>query len=709
MVDEAQFENIFEELKKIQQLEESDVQLRVMYGNQKDEINQVKSELGLDEGETVTDKKNVIGGQDAPSRLTSNERNRYKNIGRAFVEGASQSFKNIQKAIKFKENMSTIKNKFFSGIDKIKTGIKNAVGSGDFWKKLLKIIGLLSIIVYLYKEKFSKKFPDLSESVGELFGGLKRYFGGLVSNIYDFVVQGISRSFESILNKAFLYIPSIIDTFFGYTLPTAITNLYLEVLSIYGSDSAQEELNKRLEDSTKRNTEVVTGMVDVAERYVENQNKVQFSDDFSEAYYEILDLKAKLGQSEGEIGAYDKFKTLSENAGIFAFESVVDNKKIGAVIAQSARETLGIQRIHDLDLAHMMRQNNFNMNVFASEIKQFLEDEKLTRGEVIEAIRSSVSDEIFSDTIEEYIENLKADKNYLDQSVEDTDILGAKTAFQNFIKTYDSMREQYNNAAKKSRVLQDQYDQEILEKRNKFKPVIIEIDSTNVGNVIKDALVGKFGSVIESISNFIKGDSLKIAITKGLESIGNFYSQYFNSSIQILNNALSTGSDALEEIINRTNAIDSQTRQQSEESSTTTNNQSENNEVKLPTSNHLNNNVIVNINLNSGESSIISSLIGQLNNSDNKTSEEIQKSNEHLGEILKLVKGVNQITGVTEQFVEEKCGELKKTIEALKTSTTEVVKQTNNRIGSLGNTVNELVNSSMPYITSQIQQVSGFA
>ena len=54
------------------------------------------------------------------------------------------------------------------------------------------------------------------------------------------------------------------------------------------------------------------------------------------------------------------------------------------------------------------------MNVFASEIKQFLEDEKLTRGEVIEAIRSSVSDEIFSDTIEEYIENLKADKNYLD-------------------------------------------------------------------------------------------------------------------------------------------------------------------------------------------------------------------------------------------------------------------------------------------------------
>ena len=84
--------------------------------------------------------------------------------------------------------MSTIKNKFFSGIDKIKTGIKNAVGSGDFWKKLLKIIGLLSIIVYLYKEKFSKKFPDLSESVGELFGGLKRYFGGLVSNIYDFVV-----------------------------------------------------------------------------------------------------------------------------------------------------------------------------------------------------------------------------------------------------------------------------------------------------------------------------------------------------------------------------------------------------------------------------------------------------------------------------------------------------------------------------------------
>jgi hypothetical protein len=87
MVDEAQFENIFTELKKIQQLEESDVQLRVMYGNQKDEINKVKSELGLDDNESDI-KKNVVGGEDAPSRLTSNERNRYKNIGKAFVEGA---------------------------------------------------------------------------------------------------------------------------------------------------------------------------------------------------------------------------------------------------------------------------------------------------------------------------------------------------------------------------------------------------------------------------------------------------------------------------------------------------------------------------------------------------------------------------------------------------------------------------------------------
>lgn len=707
MVDEAQFENIFEELKKIQQLEESDVQLRVMYGNQKDEINQVKSELGLDEGETVTNKKNVIGGQDAPSRLTSNERNRYKNIGRAFVEGASQSFKNIQKAIKFKENMSTIKNKFFSGIDKIKTGIKNAVGSGDFWKKLLKIIGLLGIIVYLYKEKFSKKFPELSEQVGELFGGLKKYFGGLVSNIYDFVVQGISRSFESILNKAFLYIPSIIDTFFGYTLPTAITNLYLEILSLYGSESAQEELSKRFEEQEANNTQIVEDAANVAEnhlRIVQNQEGQEY-----ERYNKLKNILSNTNiiNLEGEIDKSEDYKTLSQNAGILAFESQIDNKSISYPIINYLRETLQDQQ---LDLIDMMKRNVLDMNVFASDIERFSKDNNLTKGEVITAIQNSITDSTFAWHIQNQVDELIKKGKNLEESVQDINGLAVNSAFSNFVDTFQKLRQDYSTASKNSRKLQDEYELELAERKNRFKPVIVEIDSKSVGGVITDAFVNQFGDVINSISNFIKGDSLKTAITNGLLSLGQFYEKFFNVSVDILNDALSIGSQALNQIITKTNDLDKQQREGGEKNAISEKVSGQEEKVEQnQTINYGNNNVIVNVSVSGSKNDVVATLIGQLNQKDFNISNEISKSNEHLSEMLKLVQGVNRVRGVTENFVNEKCEELQKNIDKLKSDTGEAVKQTNNRIGSLGNTVNELVNSSMPYITSQIQQVSGFA
>lgn len=704
MVDEAQFENIFTELKKIQQLEESDVQLRVMYGNQKDEINKVKSELGLDDNESDI-KKNVVGGEDAPSRLTSNERNRYKNIGKAFVEGAGQQFKNIQKAIKFKENMSTIKHKFFGGIDKIKTGIKNAVGSGDFWKKLLKIIGLLGIIVYLYKEKISRRFPDLSKSVSELFGGLKDYFGGLVSNIYDFVAEGIYRSFEAILDNAFLYIPSIIDTFFGYTLPTAITNLYLEILSLYGSDSAQEELNKRFEESSKENSGVISNLADVAEgavsqgRYEEDENETQF-------YQRIKNLAANLSYLEGEVGGQSKYETLSENSGILAFEENVDEKPIQNSIIKYVQNLLNDRGI---DIGDMMKRNYINMNTFAFEIKRFSEDNNLTNQEVIYALQRSVTHDRFLEEINEDIAKILENGIDLNASVVDTNELQAKTAFSNFVKTYDKLREDYKTKAEKSRDLQDKYDQELMERRNKFKNVSIEIDSKNVGNIIKDALISRFGNVVDSISNFIKGDTLKVAITEGLLELGNFYSKFFNESIEILKTALGGGLISLEQITNKANAVEKQLRESGEVAGTTTHKESDTGGVESITNNHLNNNVIVNVKLNSSENSMISSLIGQLNDKEVSSLGEIQTSNGHLEQILQHLKSVIQITGVTESYVQTECNKLKTEIQTLMKVTNEVDKETNNRISSLGNTVHELFNSTMPYISTPIQQVTGFA
>ena len=95
-----------------------------------------------------------------------------------------------------------------------------------------------------------------------------------------------------------------------------------------------------------------------------------------------------------------------------------------------------------------------------------------------------------------------------------------------------------------------------MERRNKFKPVSIEIDSKNVGNIIKDALISRFGNVVDSISNFIKGDTLKVAIADGLLELGKFYSKFFNESIEILKTALGGGLISLEQITNKANTIE---------------------------------------------------------------------------------------------------------------------------------------------------------
>ena len=164
MIEDEKFQSIFDELQKIQKIEEQNDNIRSEIKQQSQTIDEIKSETGIEEND-----KNVIGKGKVPSNLSQNERTRYRNIGQAFIDGAGQTFKRIQNAVKFKENMSTVKEKFFNGLDKIKTGIKNTLGNGDFWKSLMKIIGLLGIIVYLFKDKISSKFPNLSLSLRDIF------------------------------------------------------------------------------------------------------------------------------------------------------------------------------------------------------------------------------------------------------------------------------------------------------------------------------------------------------------------------------------------------------------------------------------------------------------------------------------------------------------------------------------------------------------
>lgn len=690
MVEEAQFESIFTELQKIQKLEQANVQLRDMVDEQKGNLDEVKTKLGLDESD---DKSNVVGGDDAPSRLTSNERSRYKNIGKAFIDGAGQAFKKIQKAIKFKENMSTIKEKFFGGIDKIKTGVKNAFGTGKFWKNLMKIVGLLSVIIYLYREKISKNFPNLTQGVRDLFGGLKDFFGGLVVNIFDFVSTGIAQSFNKLFSNALIYIPKIIDTFFGYTLPTAITNLYLEVLSLYGSESAQQHLDKRMDENIEK-------VVDNVESSV-SDNLNGIDSDFNKDFLRIQKLMGE-HPHDGivKVGEQEEFQELSENAGVVALlQQQGENYDI---IIQSIQKKLNDNQF---DIGEMMKRNQIDMTVFASLIKKFSEDNKLTKGEVLTAVQNSITDTIFADSFKESFENLLSDNKIdLNQEINAKE----KNAFSSFIETYTKNKNDYAKAAEKSRQLQDKYEIELENQKKKFQPVVIEITSDNVGKIISDVFLKETSEVITSISNFLKGDVLKNSIIEGFKKLGDFYNKFFDKSIILLNNALISGSTALQQIIDKGEkikqaqlegtSIEGQEQQMQQMQQTTTN-----------TINYGSDNVIVNVNLSNVGNDVVGTLIGQLNDKDIEVVTEIEKSNEHLKSLLTLVKNINSITGVSEQQFDNKCIELEQKINKLKQDTGEITLQTTQQITDIRNVLYDMSNSNGPVGNNITLQVTGFA
>lgn len=690
MVEEAQFESIFTELQKIQKLEQADVQLRDIVKQQNDNLEEVKTKLGLDEDD---DKSNVVGGDDAPSRLTSNERSRYKNIGKAFIEGAGQAFKKIQKAIKFKENMSTIKEKFFGGIDKIKSSVKNAFGTGRFWKNLMKIVGLLSVIIYLYREKISKNFPNLTQGVRDLFGGLKDFFGGLVVNIFEFVSTGITQSFNKLFSNALIYIPKIIDTFFGYTLPTAITNLYLEVLSLYGSESAQQQLDKR-----------INGSIESVVQNVENNIPEVPYDDYDRDFLRVQKLFAEHPYEEGvgAVGKQDEYQELSDNAGIMAFleqnnATLNNNYKI---ITETIKQNLNN---YSFDIGEMMKRNQIDMSVFASQIKKFNEDKKLTKGELLSAVQNSITDTIFANTFKESFDEVLEDsakKKALDETITDQE----KSAFAAFIDAYTKNKINYSKAAEKSRELQNKYELELENQKKKFEPIVIEITSKNVGDIISDSLLKETSEVITSITNFIKGDTLKNAIKDGFIKLGDFYNNFFNKSIDLLNNALTIGSTALQQIIDKQENIRLNIQQTDAKELEQNPQQTTSNNISYG-----NNNVIVNVSLGNGNDNVVATLIGQLNEKDITVADEIQTSNQQLEKLLGLVKGINSITGVTEKQVNDKCDELNQKIEALKKSTSTITTQTIQQITNMGNVLYDALNTNTPFINNVTLQVTGLS
>lgn len=369
-------DNIVEELQKIQRLQSTTDRLYNRVDGIQDTIDDIKQTTGIQQDQK---QKNIIK-DDISATLSNNERKRYQNIGKEFVQGAGKQFSRIKKAISFKEKMQTKKDWLKQKIQIVKQNTKKALKSGSFWKKFLAVIAILGVVGFLFRDKIAKLLPDLSSGFqsgkDRIIEGIKNGISALVSNFKD--VSG--KSFDSVFTYAAQdLLPKMITPFFERTLPDAIVASVLAIMSTF-SESAGDQLENFLGEGVEDHAHD-TG--ERAQKQVENRRKAE---------QERQQLNSSITFANKTL---EELAVMQNNWGHTFLQSYSDAFDSGplsdlTVTIGGEQKTLG-----DLD-----DENNFNKNKFLLELQKAAEDNKVTNNQVINAIRASIIDQSNKNTIQ---------------------------------------------------------------------------------------------------------------------------------------------------------------------------------------------------------------------------------------------------------------------------------------------------------------------
>lgn len=223
--DDTGFSQIMQELQEIKRKAAVDAAILAQL-QEKQEKREVKQQK---EQKQESKEQNVV--KKLPTVLTTNERKRYAEIGKRFLIGAQQQFQQVKKGLKMKQMMKTTKDFFLKGFDRIKEE-KAKSKKKSFWKILLGSLVVIGLAAYLFRDKIAKMMPDLAGQSGGLFKRITSYLGTMLKGCWEFVTKSIGGSIVCIFQRVFTQsIPKIIQIFFFETLPEAIFNTYLAIMS----------------------------------------------------------------------------------------------------------------------------------------------------------------------------------------------------------------------------------------------------------------------------------------------------------------------------------------------------------------------------------------------------------------------------------------------------------------------------------------------
>lgn len=474
---------IEDELDRIQRLEKLNEQVSVKVESNSDQIQNIQDKVGDEKND------NVIGANQLPSTLSSNERKRFENIGKNFIQGASNEFKSIKNAVEFSEKMSTKKNDFGEKIKKLENDVKVESKKGSFLKTLFKIMGVVGLVALLFKDKLSKYVPDFTKSTSDIFSTIKKFLGNFVYEISNIVIGDISSSLNSslihLVNQQF---PIMLNIFFNQTLPNILLRSYLTALASIPGSNAEDRL-KELDDKSKNNGSESKGLTfipqapDVTYQYIQ----------------ETTVTRNEKGDITRDVATERDLRNALKNSLTLQLEQQKDFKKL---LNEQLTKIFG-----DKASIEALRDNPaFDMEKFLEEIVASVTD-GITKDELIAAYKVGGGNT-----------NLVGDESVVIKMDAVKQIQDAAQAFSTSIVTrIDTLK-----------------NKEIESSRG-----TIEVE---VSEDVANTFVTKFKPLLEAITNFFTSSDISDRLTKQwnrtITKFKDFYETQFTNTLGQINEAL---------------------------------------------------------------------------------------------------------------------------------------------------------------------------
>lgn len=609
-VNPEMFDTLLDELAKVDKLSAKVNSVSKSQEQLTSDVEEMKEFVGYEDDSQL---KNVIDKKKLPARLTNNERIRYENIGKQFMLGAGKEFDRIRNKIKFGEMMSTTKDKFVKGFEKIKNKFTSTKKGSGLWSKIFKIIALLGILGYIFKDKIAKLLPNTTQFFSNLIDKVQDATGKMLIGLWDFIKGHLSGSFSGILKHlANVVIPNSVGTFFGKTLPDALLETWLAVMSTFSS-SAGEQLSKMTGQDVANFADETTQMAEQQIKQIEKASAEANANNFQEQIKELMYTNYLLEQSEKQQSVY----------------GMVDDSMIQKMIRKSgelAIETASYKTYGKLIQATKLFFNDKNKNLQdlinggqfdATRFVHLYNDFKKTEDSHVSFVKS----------FNEALGNRALSKEELDKKVSDLKKISdsdLSKSLEEVIQMHEKYFKQANEAFVKKQEIKDAKNAELQSDANikKAPPVVVSFDKT-----LDVALTTTFKGLFESIKKFLDGDNSELAtyFSNGVTQMRRFYQDFFEKSLGILQSVV--------ENVDSVTAVE------------------DGKEIQTQHTNG-NNNIILNVDLSDSMSVGISSAISSLVQTENNVISQIQKTNNKLDTLNNNVKLINNLHSASQEYVD---------------------------------------------------------